>query len=98
MEQQLKLHSKCELCGSETDYLNFHHLIPKTLHSNKKFKALYPKREMQTRGIWICKYSCHGQIHKFISEKDMGLIYNTLEKLLEHEEVKKYIEWKSKRN
>lgn len=88
----------CELCGSERAYLNFHHLIPRTLHTNGKFKRMYEKEYMKSHGIWICKWECHRQIHRFISEKDMGLYYNTKELLLTHEEVKKYIEWRSKRN
>jgi hypothetical protein len=87
---------KCELCGSD-DYLNFHHLIPRTLHSTKKFRKLFDKMFMRTHGIWICKDACHRQIHRFISEKEMGLIYNTKELLLTHEEVKKYIDWRKKR-
>ena len=89
--------NKCELCGSENDYLNFHHLIPKTLHGNKWFKDRYEKLFMSNHGIWICKFFCHKQIHNFITEKDMGRIYNTLESLIEHPDVKKYIEWRSKR-
>lgn len=88
---------KCELCGSDHDELNFHHLIPRTLHSNKVFKKKYTKEYMSTHGIWICNRNCHKQIHRFIDEKEMGTTYNTLEKLLEHPEVKKYIEWRSKR-
>ena len=38
---------KCEMCGSTDDYLNFHHLIPRTLHSNKFFEKNYEKS-----GIW----------------------------------------------
>lgn len=52
---------------------------------------------MKTHGIWICKADCHRQIHRFITEKDMGMYYNTLELLLTHPEVKKYVEWRSKR-
>jgi hypothetical protein len=88
---------KCELCGSSDDYLNFHHLIPRTLHTTKKFKKLFDKTYMKTHGIWICKAHCHRQIHRFITEKDMGMYYNTLELLLTHPEVKKYVEWRSKR-
>lgn len=88
---------KCELCGSEIDELNFHHLIPRTLHSNKYFEKRYDKTYMRETGIWICKFICHGQIHRFISEKEMGLNYNTLDKLLEHPDVKKFVEWRKKR-
>jgi 5-methylcytosine-specific restriction endonuclease McrA len=87
----------CELCGSTIDYLNFHHLIPRTLHNNKRFEKQYDRKYMQTHGIWICKSYCHKQIHEFITEKDMGLSYNTKELLLEHPQVKKFIEWRSKR-
>lgn len=48
--------TKCELCGHEDTYLNFHHLIPKFVHNKNKFKRLYTKEYMQTHGIWICKY------------------------------------------
>lgn len=88
---------KCEMCGSTDDYLNFHHLIPRTLHSNKFFEKNYEKSYMISHGIWICKAQCHSQIHKFITEKEMGLNYNTLEKLLSHPQVKTYIEWRKKR-
>ena len=88
---------KCELCGCNYSELNFHHLIPRTLHSSKKFRKLYKKEYMKTNGVWICKSDCHRQIHRFISEKDMGLHYYTLELLKNHEEVKKYLEWRIKR-
>jgi hypothetical protein len=52
---------------------------------------------MRHHGIWICKHACHKQIHEFITEKEMGLTYNTFEKLMEHPEVKKYVEWRGKR-
>lgn len=87
---------RCELCGSSDDYLNFHHLIPRTLHSNKWFKKNFTKEQMNS-GIWICKKFCHPEIHKYIDEKEMGTTYNTLEKLLEHPSVQKYINWRSKR-
>jgi hypothetical protein len=87
---------KCELCGRIDQYLNFHHLIPKTLHSNKKFKKEYDREFMKHHGIWICKKDCHKQIHEFISEKEMGLVYNTLDKLMEHPQVSKYLKWISK--
>ena len=73
--------NKCELCGSENDELNFHHLIPRTLHSNKVFEKRYTKNFMRETGIMICKF----------------MRYNTLEKLLEHPDVKKFVEWRSKR-
>jgi hypothetical protein len=88
---------ECELCGSKEDLLNFHHLIPRTLHHNKYFKKLYSILYMATHGIWICQHECHKQIHVFIDEKEMGIKYNTLEKLLEHQKVSKFVEWRKKK-
>ena len=89
---------KCELCGSSSDTLNFHHFIPKILHSTKWFEKRYTKEYMRNHGIWICNLFCHKEIHKFISsEKEMGRRYNTLELLMSHPDVKNYIEWRIKR-
>jgi 5-methylcytosine-specific restriction endonuclease McrA len=95
--ERVEKSAACELCGSTTDYLNFHHLIPRTLHSNKYFEKRYEKEWMRFHGIWICKAFCHKQIHEFIEEKEMGMNYNTLDLLKEHPEVKKYVEWRRKR-
>ena len=88
---------KCELCGSEHDELNFHHLIPRTLHSSKLYKKKYTREFMNNNGIWICEHYCHKQIHRFLNEKEMGLKYNTIDLLLNHPEIKKFIDWRKKR-
>jgi len=46
----------CELCQRE-EAQDFHHLIPRTLHTNKWFKKRYAREELQ-QGIAVCK-SCH---------------------------------------
>ncbi len=86
----------CELCGRSDSYINFHHLIPKTLHNNKFFLKKYDKTFMRTHGIWICKHECHKMIHEFIDEKTLGLNFNTKELLMSHELVKNYINWRIK--
>jgi hypothetical protein len=85
---------QCELCGCEDDVLNFHHLIPKKLHKNKYFKEHYKKDFLESNGIWICTHYCHPEIHKYIFEKKMGRNFNTLELLLAHPKVRKYVEWR----
>jgi len=42
--------------------------------------------------IDLC-HDCHFNIHKFITEKDMGKVYNTKEKLLSHSKVAKFVKW-----
>jgi len=82
---------KCELCGRK-NLLTFHHLIPKSQHKNKWFKKMFTREEMN-QGINICKSDCHKEIHRLISEKEMGRSFNTLQKLLRHHKVKKYVKY-----
>lgn len=85
----------CELCQCEESH-NFHHFIPRTLHSNKWFKKRYTRQQMQ-EGINVCK-SCHTAIHDLVpDEKELGRRCHSLEKLLAHPEIGKYVEWKRKR-
>jgi hypothetical protein len=82
----------CELCQSE-DAHNFHHFIPRTLHTNKWFKKRYTRAEMR-EGMNLCK-ACHRAIHDLIpDEKELGRDYSTREKLLAHPEVGKFVKWK----
>jgi hypothetical protein len=86
----------CELCESEEAY-DFHHLIPRTNHSNKWFKKRYTRMEM-AQGLEVCK-DCHNSVHDLIpSEKEMGRHFNTLAKLKSHPKVREYLRWKKKRS
>ena len=84
----------CELCEVE-DAFNFHHLIPRTLHSNKWFKKRFTRDEM-SQGIDLCK-ACHSTIHELVTEKELGRYHNTREKLLEHPLIARYVAWKRRR-
>jgi hypothetical protein len=88
---------ECELCGSKNDELNFHHLIPVSQHNRNPVKKLHERHYMKSNGIYICKYFCHRQIHKLITEKEMSLRYYTKELLISNADVIKYIDWRSKR-
>lgn len=83
----------CVMCHRELP-LTRHHVIPRTVHSDSKFKKLFTKEEMNTV-IMLCR-PCHSAIHKFIDEKTMALKFNTLEKLLAHEKVQKWVPYISK--
>lgn len=85
----------CELCGVEESH-NFHHLIPRTNHSNKWFKKRFTREEMR-EGLELCK-SCHRTIHDLIpDEKELGRHYNTRAKLLSHPQLAGYVKWKRAR-
>jgi hypothetical protein len=91
MRNTVKAIKNCELCNS-TRSLTKHHLIPRHVHSKKRFVKTYGKLEMSTRVIMVCKL-CHSGIHNLFTEKDLADNYNTKELLLAQESVKKHIEW-----
>jgi len=85
----------CELCGCEEHY-NFHHFIPRTTHNNKWFKKNFSREDMK-KGLSLCK-QCHKTIHAILpNEKELGKKYNSLEKLLAHPKIKRYVKWKRQR-
>jgi hypothetical protein len=86
----------CELCQREEAH-NFHHLIPRTLHTNKWFKKRHTREEMQ-QGIDVCK-SCHTAVHDLIpDEKELGRRFNTKKRLLAHPKIRNYVKWKKERS
>lgn len=86
----------CELCERNVPSTTRHHLIPRTVHKNKWFKKNFEKEAFH-KTIDLCR-SCHRQIHKFISHKDLGRFFNTKEKLLSHEQVHIFVKWLRKRD
>lgn len=85
----------CELCGRDKP-LTKHHLIPRAVHSKKKFINLFGKEEMGKRGLMVCKV-CHNGIHDLIpDEKELAESFNTKELLLADERIVKHVEWARK--
>lgn len=76
---------KCPICRREMPESTFseHHLIPKT------FKG---KETVTLHMI------CHNKLHSSISEREMLKYYNTIERLLGHEEIQKFVKWVSKKD
>lgn len=72
--------------------LTRHHLIPKHLHRKPRFQKLFGKEALITRTLWVCR-PCHNAIHKAASEYELGLHYNTRDKLLELEELSSFVAW-----
>ena len=74
----------CPICGRDTPskYQEKHHLIPKS----KKGKIT----------IRLCK-SCGDMLHKIFSLKELAKEYNTLEAILSHPDVQKWIKWVRKK-
>lgn len=82
----------CELCRRPVAKLTRHHLIPKRLHRKKRFQKLFTREELITRTLWVCR-PCHNAIHRVASETELGLHYNTREKLLANDELRAFVTW-----
>ena len=78
----------CELCNRDIE-LTKHHLIPRKLHTKKKFKRL---KINLNECILICR-DCHDNLHVNYSEKDLGEKYNTLDEIKKLSKVSSYTKW-----
>ena len=83
----------CPCCQRQLT-LTFHHLIPKSLHRKRYIQKRYSKKE-RAKGILICR-PCHNAIHSFLTLRELSDSYNTMEKIMEHCELKKHFEWAQK--
>lgn len=90
MNLEMSTENICELCGS-TEKLTKHHLVPKV----KYHKNYSSRKNSEDNFIWICDL-CHRTIHAYFSENFLRDNLNTLEKLKENDQMKKYIEWRRK--
>lgn len=76
--------SICPLCKRELGLINIdqHHLVPKTF----KGKVTVPLHKI-----------CHRKIHATFTERELLNYYNTIERLLEHEQMQSFVSWVSKK-
>jgi hypothetical protein len=74
----------CPLCGRgiPLEQRELHHLVPK-LKGGKVTQSVHS--------------ICHRQIHALFSEAELARRYNTIEALLEHEEIRKFVDWVRKK-
>ncbi|MFE8070752.1 hypothetical protein QQM79_06805 [Marinobacteraceae bacterium S3BR75-40.1] len=82
----------CELCGRPVADLTKHHLIPRRLHRKKHFQRKFAREEMLSRILWVCR-PCHNAIHRARNEQQLGMHYNTRERLLEIPELQEFVQW-----
>lgn len=36
---------------------------------------------------------CHSKIHSYFTESELARSYNTVDRLLEHEEIRRFVRW-----
>ena len=77
----------CELCKRELvpgPTIDEHHLIPRLKGGKNGPKVTIHK-------------VCHRFIHATFTEAELARTYNTIEKLLEHDAVQKFVKWVAKK-
>lgn len=82
---------RCALCGRGVRYLTRHHLIPRSRHRNKRTRRTFSREELH-RTVPLCS-SCHRQVHRTLTEKELERDYNTLEALRSHPGIGKFVRW-----
>lgn len=70
------------------------HLIPRSTHDLLLKRGRFEKHEVQTRISMLCR-PCHSFVHAHIDSMDLALHYNTVDLLLEHEQVFKWARYAS---
>jgi hypothetical protein len=76
----------CPLCVRdmyEGTIINRHHLIPKSLGGKEQF--------------WI-HVVCHTKIHSVFSLRELLHHYHTWERLLDHDDIAKFVKWVQKKD
>jgi hypothetical protein len=76
----------CPLCGRPLvpgPSVNEHHMVP---------------RSHRGRDTVTMHRICHSKIHTVFSEQELARYYNTVERLLENEEIRKVVSWVRKKD
>ncbi len=89
------MEGNCKLCN-RVKWLTFHHLIPKTCHSNKWFKKNFTRKQLKENGFDVC-WDCHRFIHITWEAKELGRYFNTFEKINNDKRTKKFVKYIRKR-
>jgi 5-methylcytosine-specific restriction endonuclease McrA len=86
----------CELCKRPDTELTRHHLIPRARHRRGEIRRQFDKTELTGRLAMLCR-ACHKFVHTVLSEQRLAREYNTVEQLLLHPEIAKFVGWVAKR-
>lgn len=73
------LPGECEICERHMP-LTRHHLIPRTMHPRLRKRGY--DRALLSQTSKICRV-CHTAVHRFYTEKQLAMEFNTIEKLMQ---------------
>lgn len=79
---------KCPICSRDMisgSSVNEHHFKPKSRSGKAEDKIMLHR-------------VCHDKLHRIFTEKELELHYNTPEKCIEHDEIKKIVKWLTKKH
>lgn len=99
MEEEVHVHAHEVFCCTVCDrvgHMTRHHLYPRETHTLLLKRGIASEAELQET-INVCP-TCHKTIHRFFTNKELADSYNTLEKLLGDERIRKYASWASKQS
>mmetsp|Transcript_28653 Transcript_28653/g.44870 ORF Transcript_28653/g.44870 Transcript_28653/m.44870 type:complete len:157 (+) Transcript_28653:464-934(+) len=94
-EESEDLQGECQLCR-RCVRLTKHHLIPKSTHRMMKKQRGLDSRYL-SRTVDICR-PCHSAVHRAEDNTSLALKYSTIEALLKHEKIQKWIRFAQKLN
>ena len=83
---------QCELCGRSVRELTRHHLIPQTRHKNRRNKRDFDRVDVKHRIALLCR-PCHSHVHATIPNKRLEREFNTIDALLTHGDITRFIDW-----
>ena len=86
----------CELCKRAGTELTRHHLIPRARHRKGEIRRHFDKAELTGRLAMVCR-ACHKFVHTVLSERQLANEYNTVNQLLSHPEIARFVNWVEKR-
>lgn len=79
--------NRCPLCGRELidgPSVDEHHLVPRSRKKNNDTVTLHR--------------ICHQKIHSLFTETEIAKFYYTIDLLLGHEEIQKFVKWVQKKD
>ncbi|GAB9466008.1 hypothetical protein Gpo141_00003394 [Globisporangium polare] len=91
-ESELDTSGLCEMCERPMN-LTAHHLTPRVTHA-RYLKQGYT-REFLNTCIMICR-QCHSKIHSTEDERTLAREFNTLEKIMAHPEIVRWVSYARK--
>lgn len=77
---------KCPLCNRplvDGPSVDRHHLIPKMFRGSETIRL---------------HTVCHQKIHHTFTERELNACYNTVDKLISHPEIVKFVKWVAKKD